>query len=108
VLCTLLGWGLILVLIKPDDVDHIPAVMYKHSGPITSKRNLTVIALCVSISFLFATSQFTKDYIGDIGILSLAFIVVVFGTGLLSEVHVTTNNDQAYSVRTSIIRVFTG
>lgn len=85
--CTVLSWLLLLVIVRPDDVKYIPVVVYKHQENILSRKNVIVIGLCATIVFLFATSQFTNPYFGDIGILSLIFIVMMFGTGILSEVN---------------------
>ena len=78
-----------MVCVRPDDVDTIPAVVYKLKGSaeMTEKRNIAVVAFCTVIVCLLASSQLWKPYVGDIGILSLSFLVLMFGSGILTEVN---------------------
>lgn len=92
--CTLgvlLSWLFIIVVVRPDDVDLIPTVVYKHHGTaeISTKRNATVILLCFIIVIFLATSQFWEEFVGDIGIISLCFLTIMFGSGILTEVRKT-------------------
>lgn len=87
VLGVLLSWFLLILLVRPDDVETIPAVLLSEgSGEISKKRNFAVIAFCSVIVFLLAFSQLLKPYVGDIGIISLTFLVLMFGSGILTEV----------------------
>ena len=85
-ICVVLSWLVILFVIEPDDVDVIPTVVYKQHSSTFSKKNSTVIVLCAAIIVLFATSQLTVAYFGDIGIMSLIFVVIMYGSGILTEV----------------------
>jgi len=81
----LISWVAILVILRPYDIDTIPIVVYERRN-MFGKRNLTVIMLSVAVMLLFASSSFTQGIFGDIGVISLCFVFVVFGSGLLSEV----------------------
>jgi phosphate transporter len=88
--CTLgvlLSWAVLCILVRPDDVDTIPAVVYSHQGGgAAGKRNIAVISFCSVIVLLLATSQMWEPYVGDIGIISLCFLSLMFGSGILTEV----------------------
>jgi phosphate transporter len=84
-ICTVICWILIIVVEKPDDVVAIPVIVYERSSVI-GKRNMAVMFLSLLTIVLFATSALTVDIFGDIAIISLCFVAVMFGSGLLSEV----------------------
>ena len=85
VLCTILCWLLIVLIERPDDVSSIPAIVYDRNTVI-GKRNLAVVGLSLFTIILFATSSLTDEIFGDISIISLSFVAVMFGSGMLSEV----------------------
>ena len=84
-ICTLICWLLIIVVEKPDDVASIPVIVYERSSVI-GKRNMTVMAISLLTILLFATSSLTSHIFGDIAIISLCFVALMFGSGMLSEV----------------------
>jgi phosphate transporter len=84
-ICTVICWILIIVVEKPDDVVAIPVIVYERSSVI-GKRNMAVMFLSLLTIILFATSALTVDIFGDIAIISLCFVAVMFGSGMLSEV----------------------
>lgn len=71
---------------KPDDISSVPVIVYERNNKIFGKRNSTVIFLTLVAILMFATSSFTKQIFGDISIISLTFVAVMFGTGMLTEV----------------------
>lgn len=85
VFCTVLSWLLIIVIIRPNDVDAIPLVVYE-KGNVFGKRNIAVILSSLLTIVLLATSSWTKDTFGDISIISLCFVAFMFGSGILTEV----------------------
>lgn len=84
-LCTLVAWVLIIYFVQPNDISSIPAIVYER-GNVFSKRNVTVMTLTASTLVLFAMFTYLKPYAGDIGIVSLSFVAIMFGSGMLSEV----------------------
>lgn len=84
-ICTVICWILIIIVEKPDDVVAIPVIVYERSSVI-GKKNMAVMFLSLLTIVLFATSALTVDIFGDIAIISLCFVAVMFGTGMLSEV----------------------
>ena len=87
VLGVLLSWFMLILIVRPDDVEIIPAVVHKEgSSEISERRNYAVVAFCTAIVLLLAFSQLLEPYVGDIGILSLSFLVLMFGSGILTEV----------------------
>ena len=83
--CTLLCWMLIIAVENPDDVSSIPVIVYERSSVI-GKRNATVMVVSLTTILLFATSSLTSHIFGDIAIISLCFVALMFGSGMLSEV----------------------
>jgi phosphate transporter len=84
-ICTIMCWVLIVLVEKPDDVKVIPVIVYERSSVI-GKRNVAVMVLSLLTILLFATSALTTAIFGDIAIISLCFVAVMFGSGMLSEV----------------------
>ena len=84
-ICTVLCWILIIMVEKPDDVSSIPVIVYERNN-IIGKRNMAIMTLSLLTILLFATSALTTKIFGDIAIISLCFVSVMFGSGMLSEV----------------------
>jgi phosphate transporter len=84
-LCTTVAWLLIILIVKPYDVKSIPVIVYER-GNVFDKRNTTVIALSLLTIGMFATSTLTANIFGDIAIISLSFVAIMFGSGMLTEV----------------------
>jgi di/tricarboxylate transporter len=75
-------WFLLIQIYKPDDVKRIPVI-------VTSKTSLVTkdyIVICLSLLAIlgWSTLEFTKPFLGDNGIVSLIFITIAFGSGLLT------------------------
>ena len=90
IVCTILSWCFIITFIKPDDLDHIPIVVYELKN-VYSRRNTAVIILSLTTMILFAASSlkiFKEQIFGDIGIISLCYAFIMFGSGMLSEVRI--------------------
>jgi phosphate transporter len=86
VVCVLLSWSLLLLVFQPDDLKAIPIIVYERKNTIMGKRNVAVLVLSLLCIALFASSSLTKSAFGDIGIVSLLYITVMFGSGMLTEV----------------------
>jgi len=71
--------------VKPYDVVAIPIVTYNTNNSF-SKKNALLLAMCITTILLFSTSSLTSEIFGDISIISLLFVGIIFGTGMLSEV----------------------
>ena len=83
--CVLLCWVLLVLIIEPDDLKAIPVIVYERKS-VLGKRNIAVLLLSLACIGLFASSAFTKSVFGDIGIVSLCYIGIMFGSGMLTEV----------------------
>jgi len=87
--CTIgviISWMLIIAIIKPTDITSIPVIVYDTKSFVLGKRNSLVIGCSALTILLFATSSYTMQIFGDIGIISLCFVGFMFGTGILTEV----------------------
>lgn len=86
VVCTVICW-LAIITLFPVDVEEIPTVVHQTNSRMGgSKQSGVLILLSALCVLMFATSSLTKGVFGDIGIISLCFLVTVFGSGLLTEV----------------------
>ncbi len=63
----------------------IPIVVYKRDNKL-SKRNIAVLFLSLVTLVMFASFGMMKGTFGDVGMVSLMFVAVMFGSGMLSEV----------------------
>ncbi len=84
-LCVFLSWVYLMISINPDDVKQISAIVYER-GNMFSSRNVVVITFSVVTIIFFAVSSLIVGEIGDIGMISLIFISIMFGSGILTEV----------------------
>ena len=84
-LCVLLSWLYLMVVINPDDVEKISAIVYER-GNMFSNRNIIVMIFTIVTIIFFAVSSLITGEIGDIGVISLTFISIMFGSGILTEV----------------------
>ena len=84
-LCVFLSWIYLMISINPDDVKQISAIVYER-GNMFSYKNMVVISLSMTTVVLFAFSSLFIEEIGDIGMISLIFISIMFGSGMLTEV----------------------
>lgn len=85
-LSTLIAWFLITILVPPTDIKRIPVIVFDPQGSVFTKRNVTVMVLSLCTLVLFALFSCIKSTFGDIAIVSLLFVVAMFGSGMLSEV----------------------
>jgi phosphate transporter len=83
--CTLLSWGLICLLYRPDDVKTIPIVVYDRENKPHSVRNVTVMLVSVVTMISFASFSLFKPYFGDIAMVALMYASFMFGSGILTE-----------------------
>jgi hypothetical protein len=74
-----------VLIIDPSDLKSIPVIVYERKS-VLGKRNIAVLVLSLLCIGLFASSAFTKAIFGDIGIVSLCYIAIMFGSGMLTEV----------------------
>uniref|UniRef100_K3WUL6 SPX domain-containing protein n=1 Tax=Globisporangium ultimum (strain ATCC 200006 / CBS 805.95 / DAOM BR144) TaxID=431595 RepID=K3WUL6_GLOUD len=81
---TILCWMFLLWVFDPKDAKYIPQIVYDQKQKISS-LHVAVIALTLLTIFLWATFSVTSMTFGDLGIISLMFMFVMFGTGMLSQ-----------------------
>lgn len=81
----LLAWILICVVTDPTDVGQIPVIVYSKRN-VLSRKNVFIVGLTLLTIFGWSTFSSTEDLFGDLGVIALLFIVVAFGSGILSEV----------------------
>jgi phosphate transporter len=72
-------------MVQPDDIQSIPVIVYER-GNAFGKKNLTIMILSLITLIMFALFQNFKSVFGDISIVSLMFVFIMFGSGMLSEV----------------------
>jgi len=85
------AWGLLMVIIRPDDVKQIPPIVYDDKQPLRV-ADAAIIVLCVSVIAQWSLFSFLKPLYGALGIISLAFMSIVFGSGILTEVDLNSLN----------------
>lgn len=86
--CTLgvlLAWVLLCVVVNPRDVENIPMIVHSR-GDVMSRKNVFIVALTLLTIFGWSTIGVTEDLFGDLGIIALLFMIIAFGSGILSEV----------------------
>lgn len=69
----------------PDDIQSIPIIVFERYG-YGVKRNYVMVLMSVLCVLLFATSNLTTSLFGDIGIIATSFLVIMYGSGMLTEV----------------------
>lgn len=71
---------------QPYDVKSIPIVVYDRENRM-NKKNVTVLILASLTMIAFSTFEYTlKGIFGDIAMVALIYVAIMFGTGLLTEV----------------------
>lgn len=80
---TLITWFIINIY-YPVDIPRIPIVVYDDQ-PLSTKSMVIIAVSCITCC-LFAAFALFKDDLGDIGIVSLCYMVFMYGSGLLTEV----------------------
>ncbi|TMW62994.1 hypothetical protein Poli38472_005612 [Pythium oligandrum] len=81
---TILCWLFLLWVFNPQDAKYIPQIVYDQKQKISS-LHIAVISLTLLTIGLWATFSVTSMTFGDLGIISLMFMFVMFGTGMLSQ-----------------------
>jgi di/tricarboxylate transporter len=87
VTCTLIAWVYLIVVMKPDDISEIPVIVYERENKVLSKRNILVVLMSLFTILLFANFPYVEFIFGEIGIVAAAFVGLMFGSGILSEVY---------------------
>ena len=72
-------WVFLCWLLRPTDVQRIAAVPVDESATRWQRRHVAVIGCTVLVTLAWATLSVTVDTFGDLGIISLIFIVLMFG-----------------------------
>lgn len=96
---TVIAWAYLIMIVKPDDIDSIPVIVYERGLPVFGKRNITVIASSLLVILLFANFTYVKELFGEIGIVAAIYVVFMFGSGILSEVSLSAS----YQIHCSFI-----
>ena len=81
----IVAWLFILLVIQPDDITSIPIIVYER-GSFLGKKNIAVIVLSLLTIIMFASFKDIEHIFGDIGIVAMCFVTIMFGSGILSEV----------------------
>jgi phosphate transporter len=81
---TVFCWMFLLWVFEPKDARYIPQIVYDQKQKVTS-MHVSIIALTLLTIFLWATLSFTGPTFGDLGIISLMLMFILFGTGMLSQ-----------------------
>ena len=97
VLNTVIAWAYLIMIVKPDDIDSIPVIVYERGLPVFGKRNITVIASSLLVILLFANFTYVKEVFGEIGIVAAIYVVFMFGSGILSEVSLSSSYQTVHS-----------
>lgn len=88
-ICVLLSWMALCFIMQPYDVKSIPIVVYDRENRM-NKKNLTVLILASLTMIAFSTFEYTlKGIFGDIAMVALIYVALMFGSGLLTEVPLT-------------------
>lgn len=80
-----LAWVLLCVIVNPTDVKHIPVIVFTKSN-VLSRKNIFIVTMTLLTIFGWSTIGYTEDFWGDLGIIALVFMIISFGSGILSEV----------------------
>jgi hypothetical protein len=78
-----------MVVLNPTDVHSVPVIVYeRHIDPRAQRKNTVIVCLSLLCICTFAASgsAYVVSVVGDISILALMFLVIMFGSGMLSEV----------------------
>jgi di/tricarboxylate transporter len=71
---------------QPYDVKAIPIVVYDRENRM-NKKNITVLVLASLTMIAFSTFEYTLKWLfGDIAMVAMVYIAIMFGSGLLTEV----------------------
>jgi phosphate transporter len=81
---TVAAWAILLVLYRPDDVQHVPPILCDREQ--LGKRDWVVVAVSVATMIGWAGLQWWEGVVGDAGIISLVSMSFLFGTGILTQV----------------------
>ncbi|CAM9858901.1 unnamed protein product [Phaeothamnion confervicola] len=80
-----MAWLVLIAVVRPTDVTKIPVIVFTKDRVFT-RKNVVVLLLTAATIVLWSTISFTEGIFGDLGIIALCFMVVVFGSGMLREV----------------------
>ena len=69
---------------KPNDAKYIPQIVYDQNRKVDRVHVVVIVLTLVTIG-MWATFSLTSATFGDLGIISLLFMVMMFGTGILSQ-----------------------
>ncbi|CAI5730779.1 unnamed protein product [Hyaloperonospora brassicae] len=81
---TIMCWLFLLWVMDPRDATYIPQIVYDQKQQISS-LHVVVVSMTLLTIFLWASFSVTSATFGDLGIISLMFMFVMFGTGMLSQ-----------------------
>ncbi|CEG44700.1 divalent anion:na symporter family protein [Plasmopara halstedii] len=81
---TVLCWAFLLWVMDPRDATYIPQIVYDQKQKISS-LHVVVVSMTLLTIFLWASFSVTITTFGDLGIISMIFMFIMFGTGMLSQ-----------------------
>ncbi|KAG7393226.1 hypothetical protein PHYPSEUDO_011231 [Phytophthora pseudosyringae] len=81
---TIMCWAFLLWVMDPQDATYIPQIVYDQKQKISS-LHVVVVSMTLLTIFLWASFSVTSATFGDLGIISMMFMFIMFGTGMLSQ-----------------------
>ncbi|CAI5736352.1 unnamed protein product [Peronospora destructor] len=81
---TIMCWLFLLWVMDPRDATYIPQIVYDQKQKINSLHVVVILMTLLTI-FLWASFSVTSTTFGDLGIISMMFMFIMFGTGMLSQ-----------------------
>ncbi|KAG2781177.1 hypothetical protein PC129_g20389 [Phytophthora cactorum] len=81
---TIMCWAFLLWVMDPRDATYIPQIVYDQKQKISS-LHVVVVSMTLLTIFLWASFSVTSATFGDLGIISMMFMFIMFGTGMLSQ-----------------------
>ncbi|KAF0720642.1 Aste57867_156 [Aphanomyces stellatus] len=83
-LSTILCWLFLLWAFNPSDAKYIPQIVYDQKQRV-NRVHIAVVLLTVATIVLWALFGFISTAVGDMSIISLILMFILFGTGILSQ-----------------------
>ena len=77
--CLLTTWVYILLVLKPDDVQHVPEIVFERER--MSRNHYVVLFTSFATVALWCTLSVSKPVFGDMGTIAVLPMVTFFGLG---------------------------
>jgi len=83
IVCVLAIWGYLLVALKPDDVSHIPEIVFERIR--LQAHHYIVLGTTLATILLWCSLSFSKPTFGSMGVVALFPLIILFGSGILTK-----------------------